>query len=75
MDTFEGSTTSIGHNIRRHLYHVRTRRNCNEDNADIPELMDTLPREIPEGAPIDANEEVRESPTITSSNDISCIHL
>ena len=31
--------------------------------------MDTLPREIPEDAPIDALEEIRESPTITSSND------
>ena len=33
--------------------------------------MNTLPREITEGSPIDINEEIRESPTITSSNDTS----
>ena len=58
-----------GRRIRRHLDHVRTRRSCNEDKEAVPELMDTLPREIPEDSPIDANEEIRESPTITSSND------
>ena len=58
-----------GRHIRRHLDHVRTRKSSNEDRAAVPELMDTLPREIPEGDPIDANEEIRENPTITSSND------
>ena len=58
-----------GRRIRRHLDHVRTRRSCNEDKEAVPELMDTLPREIPEDSSIDANEEIRESPTITSSND------
>ena len=53
-----------GRRIRRHLDHVSTRRSCIEDKAAVPELMDTLPRYIPEGAQIDANEDMGESPAI-----------